>query len=404
MASSIDPFKYDKYFGQFGGSYNNGREIDYFDKQQAEYAAIYGIPINYYTINVDDYKEGMDIIYGENSTPVWDRKFQMKALLDEYSQEMVQWQGAGQIGTDEITLFIHKSTYDQLVGQRSALTPGGPERRGGYGPITRDMIMTTHNNIVYEVITGGVHFMDSSAQLFGHKFWYKCTLKQREVSPAQIGAGEQYGALPDLTIEELMEAGIIGDGNYVCNPQGVVDKPCGPDGTPIECPNPNDNLGDCPDYSTWTNGSQTCDTSASPEVCPDYTTSGSGPAYEQRPLNGGTPGPSGDEPSNVPDDVFLPDGRLNMKYDVPGAKQYSDYNDGPEIQETADQIVDPQTDMPIQEPSRAITFNQEGSIVYTDTGEMVPEGSSDYNMFMAKWKYGPNGRVIRNNRDLWGDW
>lgn len=371
MAGLDDPLKYKKYWNQYGGDYNNSREIEMMDNLQAEYAGIYGIPIEYYPISVDAYAEGMDPIYGENSTPVWDRKYQLTGIIDEYSQEMLQWQAAGQMNVDEVTMYIHRSTYDKLIGIRSAKAPStDPTRRGAYGPVPKDMLRTPYNGHIYEVVTGGLHFLETNAQHFGHKFWYKVTLKSREVSDAQIGKGEQYGALPDMTLDEMIAAGMLDeDGGYVCNPQAVVETP---------------------DLCKPIDGSCTTPLTGMPNACPDYETVGA-PA-----------GPSDGE--TVPDDLLLNDGRVSGKYQVPGERPMSRAGDQYEVQRVANELVDPQTNEIVQEASASMTYNSEGTIVYAETGMPVPEGSDDWNIFLQNQKYGEMGRVIRNNRDLWGDW
>jgi len=328
MSGLDDPLKYKRFFNQFGGDYNNSREIETYDNLQAEYAGIYGIPIEYYPIVVDAYEEGLDRVYGENSRPVWDKKYQITGLIDEYSQELLKWQAAGQMNVDEVTMYIHRSTFDKLVGFRSRKIPvTDPTRRGGYGPIPKDMIRTSYNGLFYEVVTGGVHFMDSSAQQFGHKFWYKVTLKSREVSDAYIGAGEQYGAVPDLTLQQLIDSGQLeSDKAYTCNPQAVV----------------------------------------------------------------GTPPVQTDPISGLPNCLQINDNAT--------------LGDQEEIETLSDQIIDPQTNEIVQSPSASMTYSSEGTVIYVATGLEVVEGSDDWNIFMQNNKYGPTGRIIRNNRDIWGDW
>ena len=368
MSGLSDPLKYKSFFNQFGGEYDNSREIETYDNLQAEYAAIYGIPVSYYTINIDSYKDGMDPIYGENSTPVWDRKFRLTAITEQYSAEQLQWQGHGQVNIDEITIYIHRSTFDKMVGKRSLLAPAANNRRASFGPIAKDMVLTEYNGQMYEVITGGLHFLDSSAQKFGHKFWYKVTLKSREVSTAQVGYGEQYGALADMTLQQMIEAGLLdADGGYVCNPQAIVNTPCLPGPDNVTQTNPTTGGDDCPDYTTvGTNG---------------------------RPL----------APGEIPEDMFLSDGRLNQKYEVQGERPNSRHNDGPAVQKIADSIIDPQTNEIVGNTSRPVSFNSEGTIIYTDDGSVVPQDSTDYQIFLQRNKYSP-GKVIRNTRDLWGDW
>lgn len=369
MSGLSDPLSYKKYFNQFGGEYNNAREIETLDNVQGEIAAIYGIPIDYYPISIDAYAENLDPILGENDRPIWDRKYKLTALQDEYAQELLKWEAAGQINVDETVLFIHRSTFDKLVGIRSKNAPStDPTRRGAWGPAPKDMIRTPYNGLIYEVVTGGLHFLDSSAQLFGHKFWYKVTLKAREVSDAAVGAGEQYGAVPDMTLQEMIDAGMLDEnGGYVCNPQAVV-------GTP-----------NIPDQN---NGSGTTPLTGMPDVCPDYTTVGS---------------QGGPSDGSVPDDLLLTDGRVADKYTVPGERPLSRQGDQKEIQRVVDETIDPQTNEKVQEPSAAMTYNSEGTIVYVESGNPVPEGSDDWNIFLQNNKYGV-GTVIRHNRDLWGDW
>jgi hypothetical protein len=329
MSGLDDPLKYKRFFNQFGGEYNNSREIETYDNLQAEFAGIYGVPIEYYTIHVDGYKDGLDVIYGENSVPVWDRKFQLTGIIDEYSQELMNWQAAGPVNIDEVTMYIHRSTFDKLIGFRSLNVPvTDPNRRGGWGPVPKDIIKTPYNGFYYEVITGGVHFMDSRAQQFGHKFWYKVTLKSREISDTYIGKGEQYGGVPDPTLQQLIDSEQIpADKAYTCNPQAVV-------GTPAEM--------------------QTSPATGMPSCIP-----------YQDPITHG---------------------------------------DQERVEDIANQIIDPQTNEIVQSASAEMTYNSEGSVIYVASGQLVPEGSDDWNIFMQNQKYGNMGRVIRNNRDLWGDW
>ncbi len=50
--------------------------------------------------------------------------------------------------------------FDNIVGIRSNKTPiKTTNRRGAFGPIPNDQIRTPHNDLVYEVIEGGLHFL-----------------------------------------------------------------------------------------------------------------------------------------------------------------------------------------------------------------------------------------------------
>jgi hypothetical protein len=338
MSGLSDPLQYKKYFGQYSGDFNNQKEIELYDNLAAEMAGIKGIPIEYYTINVDGYADEMDPIYGDNDRPQWDRKYVLTGIIEEFSPELQAFLAIGEKQIDDITMYIHRSTFDKLVGIRSKKAPvTNTERRGAYGPIAKDEIRTIYNGLVYEVVTGGLHFMDSTAQTFGHKFWYKVTGKMRETSQAAFGLGEQRGALPEV---------IPLDPKYVGNPQFVLPSP-----TRAEL--------DAADQTI-----QTVQPSGVPTQNPlepvAYVTIGA------------PPGPSD---GTVPDDILLPDGRVASKYKVVPEKDYSTNGDQNEIKEAAELIIDPQTDQP---------------------ATPGPSGTES--------EYGPNGRTIKHDRDLFGDW
>jgi hypothetical protein len=306
----MDPLAYKKYWNQFSGSQGNQKEIATYDNLMKEYAMIKGIPIVYYTINVDDYKEGMDQIYGENSKPKWDRKYNLVAILEEFTPEAQEWGLRGLTNTDELTMFIHKSMFDELVGTRSAATPTkSKERRGAFGPVAKDQLLTPHNGLVYEILTGGVHFLPNEAQMFGKKFWYKVTCKVRETSDAVLGEGEQYGAIPDPTL----------DPQWKGNPQYLIANPtkevwAGNTGTPVPS----------------TSGTSGTDCNNPPE----YTTTGTA---------------QGPAPASTPNDLLDPvTGKVKEQYVGTGAKENSTFSDSKDIQKEADQIINPQTDQKVE--------------------------------------------------------
>lgn len=322
----VDPLAYKKYWNQFSGSQNNQKEIATYDNMMREYAMIRGIPIVYHTINIDDYKEGLDQIYGENSKPKWDRHYNLVAILESFSGEEQEWGLRGLQNIDEITLFIHKSMFDELVGPRSKKTPTSKGRRGGFGPISSDQIQTLHNNLIYDVVTGGVHFLPDEAQMFGQKFWYKLTCKIREVSDAPLGEGEQHGAVPDAPL----------DPQWKGNPQYLISNPVEDD---------------------WKNNTGTpspSGTVTAPSGCPvapEYTTEGS---------------PDGPPAEGVPDDLIDPTtGNVKEKYVGAGMKTESLFGDNDEVTKEEQQIIDPQTDTKVTPES---TEGQK----YGPTGRIIP--------------------------------
>jgi hypothetical protein len=387
MAGASDPFRWKRYFGQFSGDYDNNREIETYDSLMAEYAGIAGVPIIYYTINVDQYKNGINIATGENSSPLWDRSIQLTALQENWSNEAQKITTFNLENIDELVLFIHRSTFDKLIGPRSENTPvqgpnltPRPTRRGGYGPITKDIVKTLNNDLYYEVITGGLHFLESNAQHFGHKFWYKLTLKPREPSAPIIGTGEQYGlSQQTMTLEQLaLSKGLPAD-YYKGNSQFVIPTPSCDD---LLHPYPDPELaGTVPPSSS------------NPDSCGriNYQTTG------------GNIGPL----SEIPDDYYLPDGRIADKYRVEGPKSFSNSSDTAKVQTHAETVIDPQSNLTVTKdlPSgRQGTFNEQSIPIYVDTGEPIPANSEDYRNFIGYNKYGPSGKVVRHSRELWGDW
>jgi len=301
MSGLSDPLRYKKYWNQFSGDFNNQREIETVDNTMAEYAGIAGIPIQYFPINVDDYSDGIDTIYGENSRPKWDKKIELTGILDDFTPELQGFNAIGLSNIDEITLYIHRATFDKLVGLRSIKAPKkSVDRRGAYGPIAKDMVLTSHNGLTYEILNGGLHFLRGQDQHFGHKFWYKITCKVRETSDAALGVGEQYGAKPDSVLSSI----------YQGNPQFILLTPPKSElvgsGTPAQTGTP-----------VVLNAVDSC----------DYTTVGS----TQTPTLNTNP-------------LVLPDGTIAEKDKVPTTKDGSKNGDQDAIQKIADEIVDPQTD------------------------------------------------------------
>jgi hypothetical protein len=304
MSGLSDPLKYKQYWNQFGGDLKNSREIETIDNQMAEYAGIAGIPIIFCPINVDDYKEGMDSVFGENTQPKWDRRITLTGILDEFTPEVQGFTAIGLQNIDEITLYIHRSTFDKLVGIRTNLAQNkSSARRGAWGPVARDMIITPHNGLSYEITTGGLHFLRGQDQHFGHKFWYKVTCKVREVSDASLGVGEQYGAKPDTPLDPM----------YQGNPQFILPTP------------------------------------------PKEELVGSGtPAQTGVPANSDTSGnyttvASTDNPA-LRGPLVLTDGTISENSQVPGLKDGSKGGDQNAIEKAAEEVIDPKTDQVVENP------------------------------------------------------
>lgn len=259
MAGLSDPLRYKQYWNNFSGERNNP-EIQTYDTVMAEYAGIKGIPIEFYTLNIDHYKENMDALWGENTKSTWDRCFTLTAILDEWSQDTLEWQQGVQWQTDQIILYIHRSTFDSIVGKRSNVDPRG-QRVENSGPVEKDMLKVIPTGLVYEVITAGLHFLSPQDQHFGHKFWYKLTCQIREVSHATVGVGEQYGNTQQQNLEEI----------YTQNLQCLVPTPNLETEEEICVAEPT--YDSCNGYSTIA-GCQTQPVTGMPNICPNYETVG----------------------------------------------------------------------------------------------------------------------------------
>lgn len=327
MVQIFDPLQYKKNWNQFSGDFDNRKEIEFYDQQMFEYAAIRGIPIIYYPISVDDYKNGMDIVYGENSKPKWEQKFSLVGILEDFTQEVRQFGAINLENIDEISFYIHRSMFDQIVGIRTNLAKDtSMARRGAYGPIAGDQISTPHNGLVYEVLEGGLHFLSNEAQAFGHKFWYKVSCKSRQVSDATLGKGEQYGAMPDPELDE----------KYKGNPQFLLNSP-----TSEELYAKNGTITPVTTGSTGTTG--TC----SPV---EYVTVGTAPG----PLS-----------SHPPTDLIDQSGNVSDKYIVEGMKDNSLFRDNEEIKTEENTIINPETDHKVDPDS-------EDGKTYGPIGRIIP--------------------------------
>lgn len=269
---------------------------------------------------------------GEISRPKWDKKYKLVGLLEDFTQEMRQYGNIMPIqNIDEAQMFIHRSMFDQIIGIRSNLAPvKTTNRRGAFGPIAGDQIVTTHNGLIYEVVEGGLHFLTSEAQHFGHKFWYKVSLKSREVSDATVGAGEQYGGTPDEVIPD----------QYKGNPQYLLTSPS------------KEELYD----NTGTQTPITVITPAQTGVCVDtnYVTVGTAPG-----------------PTTVPpEDLIDQTGNTDDKYVVQGLKEGSLFKDNVELKKEEDAIINPQTDHEVDPES------PEG-VKYGPLGRVLPHARKD---------------------------
>lgn len=321
MTDYSNPLDSKQYFNQFNGDFDNRQEIEFFNQEMYQYAKIAGIPVTYMPIDVDSYKSEYDVVYGENTKPKWDRKFLMVAILEDFTQETRQFSGIGLENIDEVTMYIHKSMFDEIVGKRS--NTDVKNKRGAFGPVASDQIMTNHNGIVYDVLEGGLHFLSSQAQHFGHKFWYKVTCKVRQVSDATIGVGEQYGGVPDMNLED----------KYKGNPQFLLTSPTREEiyaGTGTVPVNTNTDM-----------PSGTCSNN-------EYLTTGS----------------SSDPIVGIPDNLIDQSGNVSEQFIGNGMKTDSTFNDQDEIKTEEDAIINPDTDHKVDPTSpEGQQFGPSGRII-----------------------------------------
>lgn len=174
-----DPLSYKTYFPQGTGPLNQNNEMETFDNMQAEMINIYGIPMDYYPVQVDIKK---DVAFGEDTTKLYLRKVQVMGKIDNDGfDENLLYTGFGELNNIEFRVYVHLPTFLSLVGRE---------------PLAGDQFYLPFNStFVYEV-THAVHAaLGRDGNFFGFKSLFVLNCRERAVNNQVAGYGERFGVL-----------------------------------------------------------------------------------------------------------------------------------------------------------------------------------------------------------------
>jgi hypothetical protein len=195
MADQLDKTQY---FPQGMGPQFMGNTMQTMDKMQAEMIKVFGIPMDYYPVEVDINK---DIAFGEDTNKRYMRKFQMKGKIDNDGfDENLLYTGFGELNNIEFRIFLHLPSFVQAVGRE---------------PMAGDQFyMPFNSSFVYEVSHAVHAALGREGNLFGMKSLFVINCRERAVSVHSAGYGERFGVLdsqgnlrPDAPPDALVNDG-----------------------------------------------------------------------------------------------------------------------------------------------------------------------------------------------------
>jgi hypothetical protein len=193
-----DPLSYTKYFPQGTGPQNQGNEIATLDSMQAEMINVYGIPMDYYPVEVNIKK---DIAFGEDTTKRYMRKHVIKGKIDnEGFDENLLYTGFGELNNIEFRIFLHLPSFLAAVGRE---------------PIAGDQFYLPFNStFVYEVSHAVHAALGREGNIFGFKSLFVINARERNVTIHSAGYGERFGVVdsqgnlrPDAPADALVNDG-----------------------------------------------------------------------------------------------------------------------------------------------------------------------------------------------------
>jgi hypothetical protein len=174
-----DPLGKTKYFPQGMGPQFQGNTMNTFDKMQSEMLNIYGIPMDYYPVEVDINK---DVAFGEDTTKRYMRCHKIKGKIDNDGfDENLLYSGFGELNSIEFRIFLHLPSFVQMVGRE---------------PMAGDQFYLPYNStFVYEV-THAVHAaLGRDGNIFGFKSLFVINCRERTVTQHSAGYGERFGVI-----------------------------------------------------------------------------------------------------------------------------------------------------------------------------------------------------------------
>jgi hypothetical protein len=189
MAGTNNPLGKKSWFTQFTGYENNKGAIDMYDSLIAQHFAIFGLPLDYVSAEVDENK---DRIFGEDTTKKYIQKHKLTSILKEGQiEETLLFNGYGQLNTVEFSMYIHINTWKLVVGADNDPKPG-------------DHFFFPHgnSNLGFEVMHVGFSTIGLENNILGQRTTYEIVARERYVSDADEGIGEQYGLIQTVFIPE----------------------------------------------------------------------------------------------------------------------------------------------------------------------------------------------------------
>lgn len=187
MAGSSNPLASKGFFPQFTGYSNNHATIEMYDKLMAQQFQIFGIPIDYVSSVVDPNK---DRIFGEDTTKKYIQKHKLTCLLKEGQiEETLLFNGFGQVNTVEFSMYLHIGTFKKILGNK-------------YDPKPSDQFFFPNglSNLGFEVMHVGFSTLGLEGNILGQRTLYEIVVRERYVSEADEGLGEQYGVIQTVVI------------------------------------------------------------------------------------------------------------------------------------------------------------------------------------------------------------
>jgi hypothetical protein len=175
----VDQLDKTQYFPQGMGPQRQGNTINTFDKMQGEMIKIYGVPMDYYPVEVDINK---DIAFGEDTNKRYMRCHKMKGKIDNDGfDENLLYSGFGELNSIEFRIFLHLPSFLSMVGRE---------------PLAGDQFYLPFNStFVYEVSHAVHAALGRDGNIFGFKSLFVINCRERSVSIHSAGYGERFGVI-----------------------------------------------------------------------------------------------------------------------------------------------------------------------------------------------------------------
>jgi hypothetical protein len=176
MSGLSDPLQYKSYFGQHLGTEYQNNEIQMYDNATAEYFGIYGIPTEYYPVDVDT----SNVVFGEDQARSYLKKINITTILDQEGfDENLLYSGFGQLVDIDFRLYIHIPTFMKQVARE---------------PLPGDQFYLPYNSsFVYEVSNANHVPLGRAGNIFGFKSCFVINARQRAVTSVSAGYAERFG-------------------------------------------------------------------------------------------------------------------------------------------------------------------------------------------------------------------